>query len=207
MTVFFIIISVILIISITPVGAFIYFNDGEIKISAKLAFFKFTVFPLKRKEGKAKSKVKKVKKSKKKNSEKTIKKTEEKKENVKLKISDFIDLACEFQRILRAKLSINNLKLFVIIASSDPYKTAMSNAKACTLASNIIDPLELAFNIKKRKIAISPDFLTKKGRIYCELDITIKIYQILQIGFKLLLMFLEKRKIREQEKQSVTQKI
>ncbi len=198
MTVFLIIIAVILLISLLPVGVIFNFIDGDAKVFAKIGLLKICVFPFKKQK---KEKVHK-KPKKKKTVTKAKKKPSKTKESPKLSLTDYFSLAANLQRQLRAKLTINKLIIYIIIASSDPFKTAMSHGKTCAFMSNAVGILEAVFHIKKRETVVCPDFLATNGRIYCELDITIRIHQIFSLGISLLIQFLKAKK-----KSELTQKL
>ncbi len=165
--------AIMLLLAFMPIGIIFDFLDGKVSLLAKIGIFKFTVYPRPKKD-KLRPKAKKKDASKPKSN---------------LGLIDYFKLAASLNGQLRAKLAINKLKLYALIADEDPYQTALKQGKTCIMITNALAIIDTAFKIKKREIFICPDFLAEKSRISCQLDISLKFYQIITLGSSFLIQF------------------
>ena len=184
-----IILAVLLLIALTPVGAAAEYADKSITLSAVAGLIRIRLLPRPEKKPGKKKKEKKPKNKKEKKPK--PKKTGEKKPaakkpgTVKL-LMNLLPVAGKALNRFRKKLTINELTVWYLVASDDPYKTAMTFGAMNAGVDPVLMALGKIFHIKKKDIRTSVSFETSEPLIYVRAKLTIRIWQILYIGFGLL---------------------
>lgn len=182
--VFLIIFAVLfLILSLKISLCFEFYNIRKEKYTAyiRIAFFKYTIFPWKKKKPKKASPEKKKKKEKPK---KELKKTEEK---IKYEISEILDFIRAPLNILSRKfkkyLKTEAADLNITVASDDAFKTAVTFGLIAQSVWYIKALLEHNLNAKIKNINVSSDFSDGKTKFDINLKFSIRFYQIMSISF------------------------
>lgn len=77
------------------------------------------------------------------------------------------------------KLKVKLLELKLIMVNDDPFDLAMNYGKAWTIIGSLLPQLERFFNIKKKKIDVSCDFLAEETMIYARADLTMTVARLI----------------------------
>ena len=81
------------------------------------------------------------------------------------------------------KVRLKHLQMRLIMASSDPCKTAMSYGRAWTALGNLMPVLEEVFYINKRDVGVDCDFLSTETRIFVRFDAKLSLGRFLLLLF------------------------
>ena len=155
---------------------FVYNNDGT-KLNVKALFLKFTVYPLK------------------KTTPTQINKEKAEHKGVELpEIKELLVLGKETFGRLRKKLRVDLLKADVVVASEDPFKTAMMFGSSGAGVGMVLATLENIFDIKKRDIKVNADFSEKNTHIVLYMDFSIRVGAAITIALFVLRKFVKLQK-------------
>ncbi len=185
-----IILAVLILIAITPVGAVAEYSDKAVTLSAVAGLIRIKLLP---RPEKASGKPKKEKKPKKKKEKKKPKPKKEKPKEPAAKKPGTVKLLMKLLPVagkalnrFRKKLTIDELTIWYLVASDDPYKTAMTFGYMNAGVDPVLMAIGKIFRIKKKSVRTSVSFETSEPLIYAKAKLTIRIWQILYIGFGLL---------------------
>ena len=199
MKVLLIILGVLLLIGLIPVSV-IFRYHGEIELKLGIAFLRLKILP--KKAPNPKQEKKKAEKKAKKEALKAEKKKKQKAESLiakppapakpKTPLPDRIrgllpwaKLAASFAgEFFHRKLCIKRLRIRAALAGGDPAKLAMTNGKAWEAIGIAVPVLEQAFRIKKRQIAVYPDFLAEKTDLEAEICVRLFVGGVVCLVFK-----------------------
>lgn len=173
--------GILVLIAILPVGASVEYDSDEFRAAVLAGFLRIPVFPVKKKEKKAK-KVKK--KAPVKSKEKKVEKKPEAKKKKGGSLQDFLpvlDRVLDFLSAFRRKLRIKHLELTLILGGGDPCDLAINYGRGWAALGNLVPLLDQAFVIKKRKLEVECDFLADTTKVIARMDISITIGRILAL--------------------------
>ena len=187
-----IILAVLILIAITPIGAVAEYSDKSITLSAVAGLIRIKLLPRPEKASGKPKKEKKPKKKKPKKKKKTEHKVGKEKQpaakkpgTVKLLLK-LLPVAGKALNRFRKKLTIDELTVWYLVASDDPYKTAMTFGYMNAGVDPVLMAIGKIFRIRKKNVRTSVSFETSEPLIYVKAKLTIRIWQILYIGFGLL---------------------
>ena len=223
MIVLLIILGVLFLIGCIPVGVrFAY--DGEVNLKLVIAFFKLQLVPKKEptpkqlakaEKKKAKKAAKKAAAKKKKQAQSLIakppaepKKPPAPKKPLRDKLEGLlpwaklgVNFVVEF---VHRKLTVKVFRVRAKLAGSDPAKVAENVGRAWELIGITNPILDRAFRVKRRDIAVYPDFLASKTDLLAELEISLRVGGVILIalkyGFKALRILLAQKKAAKKAK-------
>ena len=194
---------VLLLIAFIPLGVFVRYDSQGFLVRIVAGFLHFTVFPIKNKKKQKKAPSEKQKQEQKK--ETSV--SQEKKENPPKRggsIRDFLPLVhilLDFMNQFRKKMTINQLRLKLILAGEDPCDLAVNYGRAWAALGNLMPALENAFTIKKRDCEVECDFTATETLVKAQAEMTLRFWEICQLGIvygflliKELLILKKKRK-------------
>ena len=219
MKVLLIILGVILLIGLIPVGA-IFRYHGESELKLVIAFLRLRILPKKpltRKQAekkaakKAKKEAKKKEKKKKKQAQSLIAKPPEPpkpKQPLTDRIRGLIPwakLGAHFVgEFFHRKLCVKYLRIRAALAGGDTAKLARNIGKAWEAIGIALPILEQGFKIKKRQIAVYPDYLADKTDLEAELYVRLRIGGVvcilLKYAFKAIKVPIQTKKEKKQNK-------
>lgn len=203
---------ILAMIGFLPLGGFVRYDAEGFVVKIVAGFLRITVFPLKKKRRKKKTKSKKVQSEKSKEkpdetqaaqSKPSQAKTEfEKKKGGKIQdFLPFVRVALDFLNQFRKMLRVNRLQLKLILASEDPCDLAINYGRAWAALDNLLPMLERVVTIKKRDLEVECDFTAQDTLITAQAELTLFLWQLLFLGavygvkmIKELLIFKKKRK-------------
>lgn len=188
MDVLLIILIILAIILLVPFGLRLLYDKENLSVFVRLFVFNISVYPKKEKD-KEKPKEKKPKK------EKKSKKAKKEKAKPSFdEIIEYIKIGLHALGRFRRKLVVNVLNLKILIATDDPYNTAMLYGNANAVSSAILPLLDQSLNIKKREILFGVSFEKEKIEAECELVMTLNLLKVLGIVLFAGIEFLKFRK-------------
>lgn len=97
-------------------------------------------------------------------------------------LREFVPLLDLYLQLLfnpKYKLSIRCLELRLVMADDDPFDLAMNYGRAQTIINGLLPQLERIFNIKKRKLDITCDFLAEETMIYARADLILPLARLI----------------------------
>ena len=181
---------IITAILLIPVGVDLGYEGGEFHLAAKINGFLLQLFPKPARDESKKPKEKKEKKEKKQKKKKEPKPEKEGKEKPKRKLNFSRD---EILGLVKAalkgvgrfgrKLKVNRFHLNYVAAGDDPYNTAMSFAYVNAALSSLAPICARRFTVKDCEVRTDIDFLAEAMTLDLGLALTIRIGQILGVGF------------------------
>lgn len=145
---------------------------------------------------------KKPKKEKKPKKPKTEKPKKEKKPKKKPKLTldlifTLVRLALESVSAFRKKLKVELFRLWLLVATKDPYQTATLYGTISAALEGLYPFAARALDIRERDVRVNADFTEEPMDVMGRLILTIRIGQILGIGlvfiWKLLVWYLKQR--------------
>jgi len=178
-----VIIGIIALIMIIPVGADVGYENGELRVSAKVCGILLKLLP---KEPVDESKPKKEKKPKEPKPGQEEK--PKKKLNLQLNKDEILGLV---KAVLRGfgkfgKLTVDRFMLHYVAAGKDPYATAMTYNYVNAALSSLAPVCEERFIVKDCDIWTNIDFAEEKTRIDFGLCVVIRIGQVFRMAFAIL---------------------
>lgn len=172
LTIIFLLIFLLLIL---PVGAEGEYSEDGFMLDCFFGPFSFSILP---------EDEKKKNKKKKRSRNKTGDKEKSKKGGSLKMILDLLPTALEAAGALKRRLKINKLVIHFVAASDDPYKTAMSYGYASAAMGMILPIFENNFKVKERDLSTDLSFSEEETTVYINVNISIRIGQIIYIGLK-----------------------
>lgn len=185
MIVFYVILGIVLLLSATllmKVKVFICY-DENLKVYAKILFFKFKIAP-------AKIKIPKKKKRKKKGEPTTPptlssqKKVQEEK-SIVAKLWEIRSVLVEILPQFLGKLHFKFLKLRINIACDNAAKTALLYAGANQGVTYIIEILRNISNVdvtSRSDVCVNSDFLSQKSELESKIELYIRFLPLITVG-------------------------
>lgn len=173
-----------------PVGVDAEYNPEGFFLRVKAGPVRLTILP------------KKPKKPKKPKTEKPEKEKKPKKKKKKPKITldlifTLIRLALEAVSTFRKKLKVELFRLWLLVATKDPYQTATLYGTISAALEGLYPFAARALDIRERDVRVNADFTEESMGVEGRLILTIRIGQILGIGlvfvWKLLVWYLKQR--------------
>ncbi len=200
MIVLLVILAVLILLTLTKVGVDAAYGGEGVSLAVKLGPVRKQLLPRPPKPDKAK-KPKKAKKEKPK--KKKGENEEAAKPKPKLDLSFILNLAKIALHALnrfRISLRIDLFRLRFIMASDDPYTTAMTYGCVQAAIGMLAPRIRRAFTVRESQVEMGTDFLASKPEIEARLVLTIRIGRIFGVlfatGFEFL-RYMLKRKQRE----------
>lgn len=174
----------ILIVLFSPASALISYNGDGFSVTLRYLFLRLT-FPQK--------KAKKEKVPKKQDEEKPKQK---KKGNLKELVS-LIKYALKALGKLVKSIRIRDLKIDALIASDDPFKTAILFGSSGATVGVLLPLLEHNFRIDQRSVNVNADFEETESSVEFFANCSIRVIQVLAIALVFAYNFLKDRKKRK----------
>ncbi len=216
-----IVLGVLFLIGCIPVGVrFAY--DGKVSLALIIAFFRLQLVPKKQKKLTPKQAAKAEKKKAKKAAKKQAAKKKKQAESLiakppappkpKKPLRDTIEGLLPWAKLgvnfvgefVHRKLTVKVFRLRARLAGSDPAKVAESVGRAWEIIGITNPILDRAFRVKRRDIAVYPDFLASKTDLMAELEIRLRVGGVILIalkyGFKAVRILLAQKKAAKQAK-------
>ena len=100
------------------------------------------------------------------------------------KLADFLPLlevVLEFISELRKRIVVTDLEFKLILTNSDPCDLSINYGRAWAIVGNVLPFLERFFNLKKRDINISCDYLSNESVVYVRMVLSITFGRLLLI--------------------------
>lgn len=220
-----IVLGVLVLIGCVPVSIwFRYFEETELKLVIA-GIFRWRLLPKKtlspaQQQKQERNKAKKAETEEKKKQKKSAKaskpKAEPEQKQEKKPLGDRLEtlipwakLAARFAgEFCSRKLCVTRLRIRVALAGGDPAKTGMSVARAWQTIGIALPILERAFRIRERKIAVYPEFQSRKTQAEAELCVRLRIggvlLLVLKYALKALRLWLHGKREAKQQKQEQT---
>ena len=172
--------------------------DEKFAVYAKVLFIKIKLFPKDKKNRKQKKpSVKKVKGKKEKKKTHAVK---DDNENIKLKIVDYIKIACDVVKLFFKKfakhLHVKLAKIYIRVATGDAAQTAILYGVISQALSYLIEALDTVTNLdglKKAYINVEPDYLSDKFDAKINITLSVRVFGLLDVGINSLVRFLKLR--------------
>ena len=182
---------VVVLVALMPLGLRVRYDAYGPFAAALIGPFKLCLYPRQPKEKRPK-----VQK------EKTGKSAAKKEKGGS--VSDFLPILrmiIDFLEGFRTKLTINDLRLVLILGGGDPCDLALNYGKGWAALGSIMPLLERFFMIKKRNLEVQCDFTADKTIIIAGADLTIRLWQLIMLlsthGLKIVKEYLRIMKIRK----------
>ncbi len=185
-----VIVVIIVAILLIPVGADVAYEGGKLRLSAKVCGILLQLIPKPPADESKPKKEKKPKKPKKK--KKAVEPPKEGEEKPKKKLSlDFSkdELLGLVKAVIRGlgrfgrKLSVDRFLLHYTAAGKDPYDTAMTFGYVNGALTTLAPLCSRTFNVKETDVWTDVDFTAEKMTVDFGIALTIRIGQILGVGF------------------------
>lgn len=183
MRILLIILAVLALICLIRVHVTMTYGQGGASVKLRVGFIRYVVFPRAPKAPKKK----RVKEKKKK--EKKEKPPEEAGGTVQ-KFKGYLDLVTDVAKRLRRALRIDLLRIHYTVGGTDAAETAMSYGKACAWIAALLPGLHALFRIKKQDIRVDADFNARRGSVFVEGTISMRIWEIIYIGLRFFMKFM-----------------
>ena len=185
-----VILLLLLALLLLPVGVDAEYVPEGFFLRVKAGLIRLTILP---KKPKAEKKPKKPKKEK-------PKKEKKPKKKIKLTlplIFTLARLALEAAGSFRRKLRVELFRLYLLIATKDPCRTATLYGEICAALEGLYPFAARALDIRERDVRLNADFTEETMGVEGRLILTIRIGQILGIGlvflWKLFVWYLKQR--------------
>lgn len=196
--------AVLLALSLLPLGVRIRYNSTGLTLRVIAGPLKITVFPMKKKPKKGKTKAAKKdsqqmepavveEKPPQPPKAKKEKKTGETGGSL-LRFLPLVKLGLKFLGDFRRKLRLDNLYLRLILGGDDPCDLAVNYGRIWAAVGDLLPQLERMFVIKARDIQVECDFTSPQTLVIAHLDISITLGSLLALvfyyGIRILIEFL-----------------
>jgi len=203
--VWMIIIAVFLLIFVVPYGVDAAYESGVVRLGIKVGFLRIWLLPKKPKtEKQQKRQQAKEEKKKAKKAEKEAKKAAEKAEkqrNQTQKVQEKkpLDLSFVFalvkmgiravKRVFRS-FSIDRLKLHYVVATNDPYDTAVQYSYLCAALAALPEIAGGVIRIRKPDVQVGMDFTQDKPEISGRIVVSLQLYKIVCVALAFAVEFI-----------------
>jgi len=183
------ILLLLFLLSLIRVGVFVEYSADGLVLKALAGWFRFAVFPGPEltPDQKARREVKKAARKQKKAGKKAAKaekeeRSEQKKGGALDKLRQALPPLIKALKRLRRRLVIHELILHYTAASDDAFQTAVTFGRVSAGMGGLVPLLENSFEIRKRSLTASADFLTDKPTVYLRARMTWRILELLWIA-------------------------
>ena len=191
--------GVLVAIGFVPLGAFVRYDSGGLRIKLVAGALRFTVYPFP--ERKPKKQKKEEKKPPKKQEAPPQPKPEEKKGGRLQDFYPFLQLGLRFMKELRRKLCVSHLVVKLTLAGDDPCDLAVAYGRTWAALGSLLPVLERFFHIRQRTIDVQCDFAGTDILLEVQAELTLRIYQLLAMtavyGYLVIKEFLQMKKKRK----------
>ena len=186
--------AVLLALAILPLGVRVRYDNAGFFLRVIVGPIKITVFPIRKKAKKGKTR-----KKKKKPEQKTVKKestSPEKKPTQPSKAAPvnkekggsltrflpLVKLGLRFLGDFRRRIRVDRLYLRLILAGDDPCDLAVNYGRIWAAVGNLMPQLERLFVIRKRDIEVECDFTAEEICVVARMDVTITLGRLLVLA-------------------------
>ena len=205
MIVLLIILAVLILLLLTKVGVDAAYDDSGASLAVKIGPIRIQLLPKAEKPDKPKRPKKaKKEKPKKEEADPTAKKPK-RKPDLRF-LFNLARIGLHALNRFRVCLRIDVFRIRFIMASEDPYKTAMTYGYIQSAVGLLAPQVRRAFTVRDSRVELGMDFLDAKPEISCRLVLTIRIgrvfYVLFATGCEFVRYYLKYR--RQQKKTGVT---
>ena len=200
--------GIMALIAFMPVGTLVQYDSGGFLVRIIAGYFRFTLYPMKKRKKKPEKETKAVDTSPKKPKEKKVSQPQsaapsdgDPKGGSLQDFLPFARLGLDFVNQFRKKMRVNYLRLKLILAGEDPCDLAVNYGRAWAAMGNLLPMLERVFHIGKRDCEVECDFTAQETLVIARMDVTLLVWQAFSLGavygvrlLKELLIFKKKRK-------------
>lgn len=165
---------VLLLVAVMPVGLRVNYDSRGPLAALVVGPFKAQLYPRPKKD--------KTKRSQKKQ---TSQKASDKTKTAGGSVGDFLPLVrlvLDFLKDFRTRLTVDNLRIILILGDTDPCDLALNYGKGWAALGNLMPLLESALVIKKRDLEVACDFTAEKTTVIAGADLTLHIWQLVVLG-------------------------
>jgi len=173
-TVVCVVLFLLLTLLIARVRLLIEYSGNQFTVFAKLLIFKVNLTDRRRLKKQKKKKTKAVTRAKEPKKGGDLEKFKYEIDQIKEIIPGIVDDIC-----------INFLKAELIIATDDPFHTAMLYASSSIILATLLPFLTESVKIVKKDILLNADFTVDKSKIYFFCDVSIRTYEVILTALKL----------------------
>lgn len=191
------IVLLLILFSFVRLGTVVEYSAEGLVIRVRVGLFRFTVYPMKKKE--KKSKARKAK-------EKQARETEEEAPKTGGTLSAFREVLPQIANVLgqfKRKLQVDKLYLDYTAAASDPAAAALAFGRANAAVGMIWPVFEQNLNVKERRIRTYVDFHQAEPVIYVLVACSLTIGQMIALAIGALKVFLQFRNQQKKQKEAV----
>lgn len=163
-----IVLALVLGVFFIPMGVVADYDENGIGVRLKIGFVGIRLYPRKKTKGN--------KKEKKKSAAKAVGKSTDSEESQGGKLSDFLPLLrtlLDFLGNLRRRITIQDLRLKLILAGGDPCDMSIHYGRAWAAVGSLLPQLERLFQIKKRNVEIACDYVADETAVLGHVHISI----------------------------------
>ena len=194
-----IIVAVIIAVSLLRVGATAEYSDDGILLLAHVGFITKKLFPKKQKN-KKRGKKEKRKPREYRKKERRDERAAAKKPGLSFEFRTLLDEVVNVLGKIKRRLLIKELTVLYVQAGGDPAKMATNHGVALTALGLTQATLECFFRVKRYNLHTSVDFIADKSRVYVHATFTIAVWEVISIGFAVLMLILRSKKPKEKTK-------
>lgn len=163
-------VAAVLMLAIIPIGVQACYDSGGPRAAFMIGPVRVQLYPKATKKVKSRS-----------NDKQNGKSSSGKKKTSGGSISDFLPLVrlvLDFLSDFRTRLTVDNLRLTLILADADPCDLALNYGKGWAVLGNLMPLLEQVLNIKKRDVEVECDFTADKTTVVAGVDLTLRVWQL-----------------------------
>ena len=199
--------GIMALIAFMPVGALVQYDSGGFLVRIIAGYFRFTLYPMKKRKKKPEKETKAVDTSPKKPKEKKVSQPQsaapsdgDPKGGSLQDFLPFARLGLDFVNQFRKKMRVNYLRLKLILAGEDPCDLAVNYGRAWAAMGNLLPMLERGFHIGKRDCEVECDFTAQQTLVIAQAEMTLRIWQaatlmsVYGFGFLKELLILKKKR-------------
>ena len=189
--------TVIVAIALLRIGATVEYSDDGLVVLARAGFIKMRIYPKKQKKRHKAAKETREHTRTRRKKDKRGDTESEKKPGLSLDFKQMLGEATNVLGKIKRRLLIKELTVLYAQAGGDPYKMAARHGAALTAMGLTQGALESFFRIKRYNLHTSVDFMAEQSRVYVHATLTIAVWEVLSIGFLMLMLILRSRKQKE----------
>ena len=193
MKVLLIVLAILLVLLLIPFGGAVRYDQEGFMAWVKVLFFRFRVFPAKKKKDET---PKEKKPPKKKGKAKKDEKAEEdgKKKEKKGGVLDLVWAALPLIKPalvgVKKQLTIDELELFVTWRSNDPADAAIGYGRANAALGALWALVDSNFKVKKSRLGCNVDFDGGSPTVYLDASLSLNLWKVLTLVIPLGIRFL-----------------
>ena len=190
-----IVLLILTVFLLVPLGIDGGYKSERLILGIRVGFFNIRILPKKEKPDRPKIR-RKVPKPKR---EKATGKGKSKKPLDKKELIGLIKAALRALGRLRRKLNVEYLRIRYTFASSDPFNSAIGFGVSSAAIYSVLPLIDNAFDIEKRDIGTSFDFLSDKPTFECWITMTIQVWEAFYVAIAFGIDFLKLKIKRKRE--------